>query len=378
MKIELIKRNKSVLIDDELEHLYTFENFPIFMGCTDKLLIDDIKVDMSWSICKKTGIIQLDNLIPMEILYFESHESGCVGELWNSHHIYFSNFIQKFNIDSVLEIGGSHGILSKEYYKTKKIPWTILEPNPPIINNSEIRFIEGFFNEKFKYDHDFDAIIHSHLFEHIFDPNLFMSYFSKLMTDDKYLIFSIPNMNRMLEFKYTNCLNFEHTIFLIEPYIEYLLSKYGFRLIEKEYFMTDHSIFYAAIRDSSVELIDLPNFYEKNKKLFLNYLEYHKKLVKDINDKIENSDREVYLFGAHIFSQYLLSFGLKTNKIISILDNNVNKQNRRLYGTDLYVNSPKILKDKNHPIVILRAGLFNDEIKKDIINNINNTVEFIE
>jgi len=46
-----------------------------------------------------------------------------------------------------------------------------------------------------------------------------------------------------------------------------------------------------------------------------------------------------------------------------------------LYGTDLIVESPKILKDDMNPLVILKAGVYNNEIKNDILNNINkNTV----
>ena len=56
------------------------------------------------------------------------------------------------------------------------------------------------------------------------------------MDEGKHLIFSVTNMNRMLELKYTNCLNFEHSILLVEPYIDYFLSKHGFKLLSKEYF----------------------------------------------------------------------------------------------------------------------------------------------
>jgi len=59
------------------------------------------------------------------------------------------------------------------------------------------------------------------------------------------------------------------------------------------------------------------------------------------------------------------------------LDNSSLKQEKRLYGTNLTVKSPKILKNYKKPTVILRAGLYNDEIKKDIIENINSDTKFI-
>ena len=87
--------------------------------------------------------------------------------------------------------------------------------------------------------------------------------------------------------------------------------------------------------------------------------------------------RPVYLFGAHVFSQYLFAFGLETERIAAVLDNAETKQGKRLYGTDLSVLSPKILaRCPDEPVVILRAGVYNEEIKRDILDNINPRTEF--
>jgi 2-polyprenyl-3-methyl-5-hydroxy-6-metoxy-1,4-benzoquinol methylase len=377
--MKLIERNTCVLSDNSnLEFLYTFKNFPIFMGSTEKDISDDLFVDMEWVINKNNGLIQLKKLIPLNILYHKSHGAGFIGKTWNEHHKSFAFFLKDFNIKSVLEIGGSHGLLANEFHKIKNAKWTIIEPNPNPINSEKISFIKTFFDDNFKYDGEFDTIVHSHLFEHIYEPSSFIKKLSDLLDNGKYLIFSVPNMNKMLELKYTNCLNFEHTLFLTEPYIENLLSKNGFKLIKKEYYLDNHSIFYSYKKDKTTKLIELPNrLYEKNKNIFLEYIEYYKNLIFDINNKIENTDNKIYLFGAHIFSQYLISFGLNQNNIVSILDNDLTKQGNRLYGTNLIVDNPLVLKYEKEPIVILKAGIYNEEIKLDILKNINNNVIFI-
>ena len=86
----------------------------------------------------------------------------------------------------------------------------------------------------------------------------------------------------------------------------------------------------------------------------------------------------MYLYGAHIFAQYLIEFGLDTNRIVNLLDNDPNKQGKRLYGTSLKVKSPKALRAVKNPIVILKAGVYNQEIKDDILGNINSAVTFLE
>jgi hypothetical protein len=217
------------------------------------------------------------------------------------------------------------------------------------------------------------------LFEHIYDPNKFMSHLAVFMKPGKHLVFSLPNMQVMLERKYTNCINFEHTIFLTEPYIEFMLARHGFRVARKQYFMDDHSIFYDAVRDPAVRAVPLPaGLCEKNRKLYLDYVDYHVKLIEDLNRKIRAAERKVYLFGAHVFAQYLIEFGLDTSRITCLLDNDPKKQGRRLYGTSLKVSSPKILREVDKPIVVLKAGVYNDEIRNDILKNINPAATFPE
>ena len=366
---------------DDLEKLHHFDDFPVFMGCTQDSADDDVLSNMQWNISKGSGMIQLNPLLPLGLLYSKSHGSGDVGALWSEHHHQFAKFINTYGPESVLEIGGGHGILSYEYEKVSTIDWTIIEPNPSPSKDLKTKFIKGFFDEKFKFDGDVDTIVHSHVLEHVYEPNVFLSHISDFLLDGQKVIFSLPNMEVMLKRKYTNCINFEHTVLMSEPYVEHLLSKHGFRQLDKMYFKDDHSIFYAYVKDPEVGEVSLAiDLYSYNKKLYIDYINYHKELIIDLNKKmlILDNDKPIYLFGAHVFAQYLISFGLNTDKIVFLLDNDVKKQGKRLYGSNLMVESPAILSDTDNPIVILKAGVYNEEIKHDIINNINAKVTFWE
>jgi SAM-dependent methyltransferase len=378
--MKLIERNEcAVTHARDLEHLYTFKQFPTFMGCTVKPESEDVKADMSWWISKSSGLIQLKSLLPLDVLYPEAHGAGSVGELWRKHHRAFAEYIHKQNPSAVFEIGGAHGILANEFQEMKRIPWTILEPNPFPEPGCKAEFIKGFFDSQFRYSKPFDAVVHSHVFEHMYDPDEFMRHLSKFLGEGKRLIFSVPNLAVMLEKKFTNFVNFEHTLYLTEPYIEYLLAKHGFRFIEKTYFLEDHSIFFTAIRDNTQKAKSLnTGFYIKNKILYEDYIIYHKNLIEELNTKIKTLRVPVYLFGAHVFTQFLLAFGLNTEKIICILDNDSKKQGKRFYGTPYLTDSPKILKQVKEAVIILKAGVFNNEIKKDILDNINNNSVFLE
>ncbi len=371
-------RSKSLLTGKKnLEHLYTFKNFPVFMGCVDSSEKKDIFADMEWAICPESGIIQLRKLLPLEILYLNQHNDG-TGLIWQNMYQKFAEFIRRNNTtNNILEIGGAHDYLAKNYLSIEKnVDWTIVEPHPQQITDKRVKVIEAWFDDSFKFNQPIDVIVHSHVFEHIYNPLRFLQNISNFLKNGQRQIFAFPNMLPMLRHKFTNCLNFEHTVFLTEYFIDYLLEQYGFKIIKKEYYGDPHSIFYATEKRKPIKTGGLKNHYNLYKKVFMNFINYHKKIVKQLNKKIVASRKPVYLFGAHIFSQYLLNFGLKSTKIISVLDNSKAKQGLRLYGTPFVVESPAILKNKGEVKVILKAGIYNEEIKKDILENINNEVIF--
>jgi hypothetical protein len=306
------------------------------------------------------------------------HADG-VGKVWQDHYQAFAEFLYNNNPgENILEIGGAHDIIVELYMSLEsKVNWIIVEPNPQYIKNKKIKVIKDWFDDKFSTKEAVDTIVHSHVFEHTYNPFKFIEHIAKILENGQKHIFTFPNMEEMLKNNFTNCLNFEHTVFLTEPITEYILEKYGFKILAKEYYGNPHSIFYATEKIDVSKNISLPqNRYIEYKQLFMQFVNYHLDIVGDLNKKIDSSSEPVYMFGAHIFSQYLIGFGLKTDKIISILDNSQIKIGKRLYGSSLKVESPKILAGKGKVNVILKAGIYNEEIKKDILENINNQVVF--
>lgn len=373
-----IKRKTGLFTNNEqLETILEFDSVPVFMGCTTAPASEDLKHRLIWQIDPESGGIQLKELIPLNILYPEAHNAGLVGSIWDKHHTEFAEFIKIFEPKSVLEIGGSHGVLCNKYAVYNEIPWIIIDLNPIPNSSSKAIFKNQIFDENFTHDEEFDTLIHSHFLEHVYNPIEIIKKMSDMLHSGRKMIFSIPNMHMMLEKKYSNCLNFEHTYFLSEPYLEHLLSKFQLKILNKQYFMTDHSIFYCVTRDNSVNALPVPKLYQENLKLIKLYTQHYSKISMDLNEMINKYNKNIYLFGAHIFSQNLIIFGLKTNKIKYILDNDPSKQDKRLYGTDLFVKSPKILKEDNEPIVILQAGAYNEEIKNQILNDINSNTIFL-
>ena len=132
--------------------------------------------------------------------------------------------------------------------------------------------------------------------------------------------------------------------------------------MNKQYYL-DHSIIYVTkYNDSEVDIQQYPNLYKEYKKLILNFKNYHEILITQINNQLNSLDGNVFLFGGHIFSLYLIKFGLNTDKIINIIDNSKEKEGLKLYGTDLIVKNPSIIKGMEKVIVIVKAASYQKEI----------------
>jgi 2-polyprenyl-3-methyl-5-hydroxy-6-metoxy-1,4-benzoquinol methylase len=356
----------------DLEILYKIPKFPIHMTCTTDDIKYDIFHDMELQICKHTGFVQLSSVVPLDRLYGKQH-SGTIGRLWKEHHTKFAEFIHKFNPLSILEIGGGHGKLANAYITHNIIPWTIIDPIPNNTPQQHLTYINRFFDQSYNCEHlIFDTIVHSHVFEHIYEPDKFLEHINYVMNEGNKLIFSVPNLAEQLKRNYTNVLNFEHTIFLTEPYIEFLLIKYGFKILKKTYFKQDHSIWYACVKTLNISNeAGQYNLFETNRKLFFNHIEYIKNLINKLNIVLNEASNPVFIFGAHVFTQFLIANGLSEQHIQCILDNDIEKQGKRLYGTNLMVSPPTVLSKEKEPIVIIHAGSYSNEICVQVkkINN---------
>lgn len=223
-------------------------------------------------------------------------------------------------------------------------------------------------------------IIHTHSIEHMEDINSFMKNLCKCIEDNGILIFSLPDMNYMMKQKVTSIMNFEHTFLLTEEYMDYLLGIYGFEIEKKEHYGNGHSLIYTTkyVGLPSVSQTFTFDLYRKNKKLFSDYIQYHKDMIEEWNMRLAVEQRKCYLFGAHISTQFFVSYGLNMDKISAVLDNDLYKQGKKVSGIRKEVVSPQILREYKDVVVIIPNNPYKNEIKKDIVENINSNVEFWE
>jgi hypothetical protein len=378
-KIEFIKRDKCVITGtSDLESLHKLEGFPIFIGCSSQDRKNDQFAVLDWGISKSSGIIQLTKLLPTDLIYAEYH-SEAVGGIWEKHHEKFSEYLLRFANDEIVEMGGSNGKLAELCLATNpNISWTIIEPKPDpgYKPKKNIRLRKEFIENSLDILARSNTFVHSHVLEHLYEPLETLKKISSAQNIGHRMIFSIPNLYRYLENKFSNAINFEHTYFLTEEVADFFLGQLGYEIEDKEYFL-EHSIFYSAVKKENMNPPVYPaDLYFKYKNLYFAMIDHYLEESKKKQSLIEQNQGTVYLFGAHIFSQFLLYMGIDEKNISGILDNSPDKKGKRLYGTGLKVFSPSIISDMEDVMVIVKAGQYQEEVEAQLLD-LNENVKIV-
>lgn len=331
------------------------------------------KKDLNFWINKK-GMVQIFPRVTLSKLYKYSHGEGTIGNTWKDHHLTFLNFCKQNLKGDILELGGGSNSITKlikDFSKINKFVCLGKNIKKEKINN-KIQYIDSFLKLENKIK-KFDVILHSHLFEHVYDVNKFLKTINLNLKDNGLHIFSMPNMKPMIKSGLANTVSFEHPYYYDQQLVKNFLEFNKFKILKKKKFREEHSIMFKTKKVSEKKKFKY-NKFKYNKKLFEELFLKWKNDVDKINDNIQNK-RNVYLFGGHVFSQLLIYLKLNKN-IKGILDNDTKKQNKFLYGTSYKIYSPNILRNIKNPYVYLRLGEYNDEIINQI-KKINKRTIFI-
>jgi SAM-dependent methyltransferase len=385
-----MKRDKCTICNYNLQNIYILDNLPKKLSCVNFPIYDLEK--LSFSKCIQCNTIQLDHLIPLDILYSDSHNYTSVGKVWENYFKLFINKIEPIiKNKNILEIGDPSGKIALNANEYNK--WYIVEPNKNsnIVFDKNIFFIEQFFDDNFKIDDKIDMIVHSHLFEHIYEPNKFLKNCHNILSNNGEMFFGVPNMQHFSESDICPFLGvfFEHTIFLNKENITYLLENNHFEVIEIIDY-ENHSTLYHCKKLNIPQVENQQFEYQNNNQLqtqsqfkitdyydsFTRTIGIYKDFIEKCNNIIKNTKKEVYIFGASYNSQFLISLGLELQNITGILDNCKEKQEKYFYGYNLKIYNPNIIQNKDC-IIILKNGYYVNEISKQIYDLNMNTVILI-
>ena len=347
-----------------------FGPMPCYMGCVAPDSDDDLMALMAWGI-NPQGLLAVLDPPPLEAVYPAQHNDPTVSPLWMKHHRAFANFVDTHtNAQVVLEVGGADGTLADIVRREMDLPkdWVIIEPNPHVPAEVEAKVIKGWFPQDLPpAQGSWSCITASHVLEHAVDPYGFLSDCSKALDLNGDLILTWPDMTAMAERTDLNMLNFEHLHFLPQETAEEMLRTSGFEVVAVEKF-EGHSVFIHAQKRGEPNPNPASFNTDPNSLTAMadRYIASLRSTVDRFQTEIDAWEGSIWLFGAHIFSQYLLAMGLESTRLAGILDNAPGKQGKRLCGTALQVSSPESLRGSSRNLVLVAAALYEAEILEQL------------
>ena len=329
---------------------------------------DMVKIPFNILICSKCKTVQNKYLGDLNEIYKINHADS-TGKTMINLHIKNTNLIVKYKdkINNIIEIGSAKGVLADFILEKIKLEYYVIEPY--FFGNKENKIIISDYYENVDDQKiNADTIIISHVFEHLYEPNkdLEKIYLNKNI---KNFFLVWPDLEYYINNNVLHVLNTEHIYYIDNDFLIKLLEIYGFNLIEKEYY-NGHSVLFYFNRNKVIEKNQI-NFCNKNYSLDLYYNNIFKNINKCNNELSVNKKYKKYIWPASIHSLYLFTFGLDMKKLDGLLDNSINKIGKKMYGTNLEIQSfNKIIENNNEDtFIILNGGVFNIEVEDKIKNS---------
>jgi SAM-dependent methyltransferase len=260
--------------------------------------------------------------------------------------------------------------------------WTVLgiEPSPIAAQIArelyDIEVISGLFDSKALIDRGpFDAIILSHVLEHLLSPQSILSDIRTLLDNSGLVYIEVPNLLR--PFVPMGYLTFEHLNYFTPTTLSSLMKLCGFTVeIELYDNSADIEPFYPVIaavgkRDKEAQRI-LGNDYGAAHKAINDYKQISDTTVCRIQSKIDfimknTKEGRLGIWGAGIHTSQLLSMtSLAKESIACVFDNDSKKHGKRINGVNIigYENPESVAEIVDAIIISSKAS--EDEIYNQI------------
>ena len=314
------------------------------MGTTTRPAATDRFAEMCWSACRDCGTVQLRRLPALREVYRKRH-TETLGSTWDRHQESFARFVAK-------------------HAKGRVLAWERVGAGSKELVRPAVTFRGRL------------TLVHSHVFEHWRDPGDVLAAIATALSPGAKMVLSVPAMDPLLRRGIMSPLNFEHTFHASTAVVRALLERARFRVLARETF-GDHSVFYACelARDAH-DASEHGSLSQDSAETVRHAVAAQRRDARRISREAADFDGPRFLFGAHVFTQYLLGCGLDERAFDGVVDNSAVKAGQRLYGTGLRVLQPRQLRRYRKSLIVLRTGAYDREIREGLRRELGRKVVF--
>ena len=216
-----------------------------------------------------------------------------------------------------------------------------------------------------------DLIVARHVIEHSYNAKKTLNILKNLLSNEGKILIEVPDCSIQLK-------NLDYTMIWEEHYLyfqpftfkQFLLNNKFSINIYKKYNYPVENVQLCLIQESERKKITInKNDYNINKKIISKYLSNFNKTKKIINEffKKQSKTKKIFIYGGGHFSVIFIHIFNLDKYIVNIIDDNKDKKNMLLPGTNLKIINSSILNSVNKSLCFL--AFHPDNAKKIIKKN---------
>ena len=356
-----------------------------------------------------------DELFPLEMVYCpDSHNCQLsynvpAGEMFD-HYLYVSStsksfrdhfkstaeyYINQFNLNSnsfVVDIGSNDGIALKPLQE-KDVNVIGIEPASnvaKIANDNNIPTLNEYFNDNTLIEKNgkVDLITASNVFAHADDlKSITKNVFRLLKPEGTFIIEVQYLLDTIKDLTFDNIYH-EHVNYWSVTSLQNFFNELGLEMDKVEHIDTHGGSIRVYVSNSVEQHISVNEFLEKEKEFgitdYKTYLDFAERVeqarsnvIKNIQD-LKSQGLNLVGYGSPAKATTALNYyGITSDEIDYIIDDNPLKHDKILPGVRIPIHSREKLKEKMPDVIIVMAWNFFEEIKKNNQELINLGIKFI-
>jgi SAM-dependent methyltransferase len=375
----------------KLEKILDLGKMPLANAFLDKNQISQKEISYPLRVvwCESCGLIQIDEIVPPEVLFKNYiYVSGTSEALRKHFEGLATEVVTNFKLNSeslVIDIGSNDGTLLKEF---KKHGLKVLGVEPAvniakIAEENGIKTISNFFSVDIakkivRENGKAEVITATNVVAHTNDLDGLLKGVSYLLKDDGVFVIEVPYLVDLLENVEFDTIYHEHlSYFAVRP-LKKFFGEHDFKIINVERVKIHGGTIrvFVSKKKSRYNISKNVNkliLLEKKKKMhevtvYKNFAGQVKKLKKDLVSllqRLKSENKKVIGYGAAAKGNTLLNYYHIGPELIEfIADLNPMKQNKFTPGTNIPVYSPEQIYEAKPDYMLILAWNFADEIMK--------------
>lgn len=153
-------------------------------------------------------------------------------------------YLEKFSGKTILDIGGSTGLVADYLVKQFSMKAVVLDPAPDELAEAEklgLETVTGLVEDYDPGDRKFELVILCQTIDHLLEVNPTLGKIRSLLTDDGLFFVDIVDFRAayLRNWSIEGAIKIDHPYYITEPVMEAYLKRNGFKILRKD-FAADH------------------------------------------------------------------------------------------------------------------------------------------